>query len=638
MMQHTPREPIGRTRRGVHAWLVASLVAALSTASCAPPIRVKRVDARHVHRQLTSNVLTTGDLSRWTRNVLYNRDLVKRYADDPGGALADLHAALVAGDLRPEETAALAELAFHHAEHGGGRPYFLASALYAWAYLFPGDKSTTPDRFDPRVRLACDLYNRGVTAGFLSEDGRTVDLRAASLSLPFGVLEVAFDPARLQWRDYQLVNLVPIAELEVEGLPTEYRWPGIGAPLAAGVVPVDPAGEDDLLGPRVRVPVTALLRLNDVREQLRGDRVQGSLEVYPGYGEEAVTIAGLRVPLEAEPTAALALGLSDSGIWARERAGFLRGMGVIPEETRLVSLRPYRPGLIPVVLVHGTASSAARWAQLYNELDNDPRIHSRYQFWAFSYETGNPIAYSAMLLRESLEQALARLDPEGRDPALRQMVVMGHSQGGLLTKTMVVEPWTALWANMSSKPIEQLHLQEETRDFLRGALLFHSLPFVRRVIFVATPHHGSYVAGNWLAHQVARLVRFPLDVTSVFADVVTRNRDALAAGRLRKGLPSSVDNMTPGNPFVRTLAKLPIVPGVAAHSIIAVKDDRPPLDDAADGVVEYRSAHLEGVDSELVVLSGHSCQANPHTIAEVRRILLLHLDTAATAGAGLPTR
>jgi len=32
------------------------------------------------------------------------------------------------------------------------------------------------------------------------------------------------------------------------------------------------------------------------------------------------------------------------------------------------------------------------------------------------------------------------------------------------------------------------------------------------------------------------------------------------------------------------------------------------------------------VESELVVKSPHSCQDNPHTIGEVRRILLEHLE------------
>jgi hypothetical protein len=81
--------------------------------------------------------------------------------------------------------------------------------------------------------------------------------------------------------------------------------------------------------------------------------------------------------------------------------------------------------------------------------------------------------------------------------------------------------------------------------------------------------------------------------------------------------------MNPHNSFIRTLAGIPIAPGIHAHSIVAVKGDGP-LEGASDGVVAYGSAHLEGVESEKVVRSGHSAQGNAEVIEEVRRILLLH--------------
>ena len=82
--------------------------------------------------------------------------------------------------------------------------------------------------------------------------------------------------------------------------------------------------------------------------------------------------------------------------------------------------------------------------------------------------------------------------------------------------------------------------------------------------------------------------------------------------------------MSPSNPLLQTLATMPVAPGVKAHSIIAIDgDDEPPKGD--DGVVEYKSAHQEGVESEYIVRSGHSCQGHPLTIEEVRRILLEHL-------------
>jgi triacylglycerol esterase/lipase EstA (alpha/beta hydrolase family) len=602
-------------------------IALVAAPACGPPIKVRHVEARDARRVVASNALTSGKISRRTHNLLYSQDLVERYEDDPAGALAALHASFVAGRLRPENAVAISELAFHHAEHGGGSPYYLASALYAWMFLFPDNKRDIPDDFEPRVRGACELYNRALTAGF--KNGDAVDLRAGTYPLPFGTLDVALDPATLTWSDHRLYNFFPLGELEVTGFPTYYRWPGLGAPLAAGIVP-DEGRDKDILARRMRVPVTAVLRLRDLPRQLREGRVRGALELYAGYGEQTIDIDGRRVPLEAEPTAALALGLSETAIWERETAGFLKGGGIIEEDTRLRSVRPYQPGLIPVVFVHGTASSAARWAQIYNELDNDPRIHDHFQFWFFSYETGNPIIYSAMLLREALTGAVKQLDPAGRDAALQRMVVIGHSQGGLLTKTTVVESGDAFYRNLSTKPIDQLRLSDASRDLLRRATSVHPLPFVRRVIFLATPHHGSYIAGSWIAHQVARLVKAPLEVTKFTTEFATLDRDALAVRKVQ-GAPTAVDNMTPGNRFVKTLANLPIAPGVKAHSIIPVKGDLPPQGQN-DGVVEYDSAHIDGVDSELVVVrQAHSCQANPHTIEEVRRILLEHLAGAEPA-------
>ena len=68
-----------------------------------------------------------------------------------------------------------------------------------------------------------------------------------------------------------------------------------------------------------------------------------------------------------------------------------------------------------------------------------------------------------------------------------------------------------------------------------------------------------------------------------------------------------------------------MAPSIQAHSIIAVEGDGP-VEKLDDGVVAYSSAHIEGVESELVVRpSSHSTQGNPQTIEEVRRILRLHV-------------
>ena len=105
------------------------------------------------------------------------------------------------------------------------------------------------------------------------------------------------------------------------------------------------------------------------------------------------------------------------------------------------------------------------------------------------------------------------------------------------------------------------------------------------------------------------------------------------AVRLNPGLSGfgSVWSMTPDNPALKAFAAIPVSPKVAAHSIIAVEGNGP-VETGDDGVVTYQSAHIPEAKSELVVRSGHSVQGNPHTVAEVRRILLLHLAETCPQG------
>jgi len=184
-----------------------------------------------------------------------------------------------------------------------------------------------------------------------------------------------------------------------------------------------------------------------------------------------------------------------------------------------------------------------------------------------------------------------------------------------------VETGDVLWRNVSDRPIDALPVKPETRALLRESLFIDPLPFVRRLVFIATPHRGSFQARLWVTNVLARLVTMPRDIATLGAQLVTLRRENAIFARVRR-VPTSVDNMSPSNPFVRTLAAIPVVPGVATHSIIAVKGNGPP-EQGNDGVVAYTSAHVDGVQSELVVRSSHSVQGNPHAIEEVRRILLL---------------
>jgi pimeloyl-ACP methyl ester carboxylesterase len=633
-------------------WVLGLVGLALIVSGCATPIGVKPVDIQTAYRLHTESALSAGQPSEPSKTVLRRLGLLDRFDGAPGAVLADLH-----NGLRPtgddDRLFALAELSFLHAERTGDRAYFLASAVYAWALLFPGDATSVQlQRSDPRLRLAYDLYNQAVAQGLteprnqdvMSHDAPTatsegsgeVRLEPGVRQLPFGTLQVTLDESGLSWGGYRLDQFVSTTTLEVRGLRNRYRRPGLGAPLAASLAPGKASANvigAERLGPRTKVAVTALLHLEDARASLASGQVRGRLEVYAADQTSMVTVDGQAQPLEFDSTAALASTLDRSPLYEIEIAGLMRGGTIaraVPRDRTqdgLFMLQPYRPGKSPVVLVHGTASSPVRWAELINELGGDPQIRERFQIWVFIYDTGNPIGYSAGRLRAALTATVQQLDPEGKDPALRRMVVIGHSQGGLLTKMTAIDSGTQFWDRISKKPFEEIQVSPETRAFLQQSAFFTPLPFVERVVFVATPHRGAIMAGRRLGALAARLITMPVAVFGGLSEAVASTGDEELIATLRRP-PTAIDNMNPRNPALRILASISVPSQIPAHSIIAVKGDGP-KEEGDDSVVTYRSAHIDEAVSELVVRWNHSCQGQPEVIEEIRRILLQH---AATPG------
>ena len=168
---------------------------------------------------------------------------------------------------------------------------------------------------------------------------------------------------------------------------------------------------------------------------------------------------------------------------------------------------------------------------MVNDLLEDKEIRDHYEFWFFTYNTGNPIPISANVLRHSLENAVKSLGGVQADPALGRMVVIGHSQGGLLTKLISIDSGTKLWDAISDKPVDELNLKPETKALLKEALFVHRLPFVETVIFIATPHGGSYQASLTIVGLFTRLVTLPLTIAAATADVLTNAGDALKLQR-----------------------------------------------------------------------------------------------------------
>ena len=596
-------------------------------AGCATPVSTSRVGLREVYRDMTVVALNAHKTSYQTAVVLHRYDLSERFEEDPAGVLALLHQRALNEDDRRDLRFALAELCFLYGDHLGestdpleqrlAADHFLMSAAYAAIYLFGESREESPSPYDRRFREACDLYNRALGKGLATGEGGQVELRNVVRELPIGRVALSVKADTLPWPLDGFEAFLLADDYAVHGLTVRNRTPGLGVPLIA--VPRREPGSPRVLP----VPVTVVLRFSGKKTgELARGAASATLELYSAYEETSVQVVGHAVPLETDSTASLAYGLDDPSLWS---AGSRRFLGLEkPVAPGLTLFQPYQRGHIPVVFVHGTASSPVWWAEMMNTLHADPVLRMRCQFWFFRYNSSNPIVLSASELRHSLSDMLGKLDPEGKDPALRQMVVIGHSQGGLLTKMTAVSTGDRLWRAISDVSVDELQAKPEVKELVRRYMFLEPLPYVRRVVFISTPHRGSFLAKGWIRNLVRRLVTLPGDVMRTTNELLTIQDKVRLPLDVKIKRFTSLDSMSPSNPVMLALAEIPVAPGVKAHSIIAVKGEGDPTK-GNDGVVEYTSAHLEGVESEFIVRSEHSCQGNPHTIEEVRRILLEHL-------------
>lgn len=624
-----------KTRTSPHPFLplffryLAPLLLIGLLSGCATPIGVTRVSAEKSYRTSTINPLNQGVVSNSAKAVLHRYNLGETFSTDPRGAIRFLHDTAIHDDRR-DILFALAELSYLGGEklRAGASPEapdaFLQSAVYAYLYLLGDGAQSPPTSYDIRFREACDLYNRALGRAFPAKEDGSLEFRSGPRKLTVGDLNITLKPETLAWKLENFEALLPADDYDVRGFTVRNRTPGLGLPLIA----LTPKSPDMPNGGAL--PVTAFLRVPAKVVELGKGRESATLEFYSAYDDTEVKVNGRTVPLETDATAPLAYRLDNPEVWSLGVRRFLTARTIT---NPVILIQPYEPGRIPVVLVHGTASSPVWWAEMINTLRGDPVLRNRYQFWFFQYNSSNPILISAGQLRETVSDLVAKLDPTGQDATMRQMVVIGHSQGGLLTKMTAVEPGDSIWTGVSNKSIDELDADPEIKELLRTIFFFEPLPFVKRVVFISTPHRGSFLTKNWIRSLVRRFVTLPVDLLFHRAEVFGKISSQLTfPASIRNKVPTSIDGMSAENPVLHSLVALPLRPGVTGHSIVAVKPGME-IETGDDGVVEYKSAHIDGVASEFIVRSGHSCQGHPFTIEEVRRILMEHLGVKVTGPA-----
>lgn len=417
---------------------------------------------------------------------------------------------------------------------------------------------------------------------------------------------------RPEWNP-ELYDFTPADEFDVGGsyVTERVRTDGVGAPLVAVGREASKDARKDFTTARIFYGVTGIIRFEG-RNALIGFE--------DPLATETVRLNGRTFPLASDFTVPLAVGLATMNPKKQELTRLLR-----PEKyadtARIARLQPFDPNKTVVLVVHGLKDSPATWAPMLNHLRGDEHIRRNYQFWFFSYPSGYPYPYSALLLRRELDAI------EKRYAMRKKMVVIGHSMGGCISRLMITDTGNKLWLEVFKKPPNEVKMSEESRQVLTEALIFRHRPEVGRVIFISAPLRGSNLAKNWPGRLGSMLVRSPKNLLKIGAEALTFTQFEADDLHLKR-VPNSVDTLAPNNRFVRKINTIPVTSGIPHHVISGDrgkggnKDATKP--EMSDGIVPYWSSHMETADSELVVPSSHSAHQNPQAIEEVHRILRLH--------------
>jgi pimeloyl-ACP methyl ester carboxylesterase len=405
-----------------------------------------------------------------------------------------------------------------------------------------------------------------------------------------------------------LYDLIPTDGLNFHGayVKDDVKKDGIGAPLVAVRHLTAEQAAALFMPPAIYYSVTGVA-------EFEGSRCV--LSIKDPLAAETARVEGHTYPLAANFTASSALLLAHE---KPQKLGFARLLR--PQEYaatfRVARMEPYNPKKAVVLVIHGLMDTPATWVPMLNDLRGDKDIRRNYQFWFYSYPSGYPYPYSALILREELDAI------EKKYPLRKPMVVVGHSMGGCISRTLITDTGNKLWIEAFGRPPAETEMPAESKHLLEEALIFKHRPEIGRVIFMSTPHRGSDLASNWIGRIGSMLVRTPTRMLSIGQTIRAGLKPDPAALQLKR-FPNSVDTLAPNNRFVVAINKIPIAPGIPYHTILGDRG-RGDSPNSSDSVVAYWSSHLDGAASQRIVPSNHSSPLNPEAMAEVHRILTLN--------------
>ena len=207
--------------------------------------------------------------------------------------------------------------------------------------------------------------------------------------------------------------------------------------------------------------------------------------------------------------------------------------------------------------------------------------------------------------------------------------------GGMLSRMMAVSSGDQLWRLYSDRSFDDILGPRPVLDELRRYFFFEPLPFVSRVVFLATPHRGSDLSRGVVGRVSSNLISDPDHIHNLLYQLVKDNPDAFDSRRFRR-FPTSIETLDTDSPILTALLEHAAAASASGrqvpldHRLAATRPGsiRPPTES-----FPIAAPTSKGVVDERVVRSDHGVQKDPEAIREVRDILLEHVGLPPVAAA-----
>ncbi|MCP4189809.1 MAG: alpha/beta hydrolase [Planctomycetaceae bacterium] len=442
--------------------------------------------------------------------------------------------------------------------------------------------------------------------------GRFSPNQGLNLAAPSGDMLIPATYTAFAWQPADFQEFTLVGGQNSENISNYHRFAGVGVPLV-----IDGKTEPKPAFMRASHSFAATLVL---RPQPTGE---WTFAFYDPLHVQRIAIGDQEVPIVRDLTAPFAERLIDSD--RNSIQGLLRPDNPI-DKARLLMIEPYQPGRIPIVFIHGLASDRFTWADMANDIRAETEIIDRYQILAFQYPTGRPFLESAAKLRHELKRLRQAANPTGQDIAFDQMVLVGHSLGGLVAKLQVTYSEQTLWKAVAYEPLDSICAPPAIKDRLGNAFFFDPVPCVRRVVFIATPHLGSSYARRCIGRVTSSLVKPDPSQVELHRKLILAN-PGVFTGQMRSRIANSVDLLEPDNRLLLAISRLRYSSQVRYHSIIGTGYHM--KGGEGDKVVLVKSAEQAGAASQKLVVAKHSeVHRTPQAAAELTRILIENMSSS----------